>query len=113
MCAQMLRGVGAVVYVFSLILFLATLLVHVVRFAVRPSLVSGSMTHPDEGMHVASLPAALGILILNGATYAEKMHGYNPHAIKIFFWIYVVLSLVAGIGSPLIQFGSHPSVCCI
>lgn len=101
------------VYVFSLILFLATLAVHVVRFAVRPSLVCNSMTHPDEGMHVASLPAALGILVLNGATYAEKLHGYNRHAITSFFWIYVVLSLVAGIGSPLIQFGVHPSIGCL
>ncbi|KAF8243582.1 hypothetical protein K440DRAFT_55212 [Wilcoxina mikolae CBS 423.85] len=66
------------------------------------------MVHPVEGQHVSSLPAALGILIINGATYAEKMHGYNSHAIRIFFWIYVVLSFIFGISSPLIQFSKGP-----
>lgn len=104
----MLTRVGSIVYIISLILFLITLLAHLVRFVVRPSLVPGSMVHPIEGQHVSSFPAALGILILNGATYAEKMHGYSPRAIRSFFWIYIVLSLLFGIASPLIQFSKGP-----
>ncbi|KAI5854473.1 voltage-dependent anion channel [Tricharina praecox] len=95
---------GAIVYVISLILFLITLLVHAARFIVRPSLLPNSICHPVEGLHVSTLPAALGILILNGATYSEKMHGYNGHAMRSFFWIYIILSLVFGIGTPLVQF---------
>jgi len=95
---------GATIYVASLILFLVTLLTHLVRFAVRPSLIPDTITHPNEGLHVSTLPTALGILILNGATYAEKMHGYNPHALRGIYWVYIVLSTIFAIGSPLAQF---------
>ncbi|KAF8538780.1 voltage-dependent anion channel [Trichophaea hybrida] len=99
---------GSVIYIIALILFLITLITHLVRFIVRPSLLPGSMVHPVEGQHISSLPAALGILIINGATYAEKLHGYNSHAIRSFFWIYIVLSFIFGISSPLVQFCKGP-----
>lgn len=102
--AHWLWVLGAVVYVASLILFLLTLLVHVVRFLLRPSLFPNSICHPVEGLHVPTFPAALGILILNGATYGAKMHGYSYHAMRTFFWIYIVLSLFFGIAIPLVQF---------
>lgn len=99
----MLILAGAIVYIFSLVLFLVTLLTHVVRFVVRPSLISESIKHPIEGQYVSALPAALGILILNGATYAEKMHGYNTQAMRTFYWIYIVMSVIFAIGTPLVQ----------
>jgi tellurite resistance protein TehA-like permease len=88
--------------VFSLVLFLATLVTHAIRFLIKPALLPASMKHPLEGLHVPSLPAALGVLILNGATYADKMH-HNDHALMTFYWIFIVLALVFGIGAPLIQ----------
>lgn len=101
--------VGAAIYIFSLILFLLTLVVHVVRFILRPSLVPNSIMHPNEGLFVSTFPAALGILILNGATYSDKMHGYNRHAMIAFYWIFIVAALVFGIGSPLAQFSQKSS----
>ncbi|KAA8908785.1 voltage-dependent anion channel [Sphaerosporella brunnea] len=95
--------IGAVVYLISLVLFLAVLLTHVVRFLVRPALLPASMKHPLEGLHVPAMPTALGILILNGATYAEKMH-HNDRALRGFYWLFIVLALIFGVGSPLLQF---------
>jgi tellurite resistance protein TehA-like permease len=95
---------GAIIYIISLILFLVTLLVHAVRFALRPSLVPNSIMHPEEGHFISTLPAALGILILNGVAYADKMHSYNNNAMVTFFWIFIVLTLLFGVGSPLAQF---------
>lgn len=95
---------GAILYIFSLIIFLVTLLTHLVRFAVRPSLIYSTITHPIEGLHVSSLPTALGILIINGATYAEHLHGANPRALRGIYWVYIVLSLAFAIVSPLAQF---------
>ncbi|KAI5811998.1 voltage-dependent anion channel, partial [Pyronema omphalodes] len=96
---------GSIVYIASLVLFVFTFAVHLLRFMVKPSLLPRSMKHPDEGNHVSSLAAAMGILILNGVTYSEKIHGYNPNAMRTFFWIFVVLSTVFSIMQPLIQFG--------
>jgi tellurite resistance protein TehA-like permease len=95
---------GAIVYIVALILFLMTLVVHIVRFLVRPSLVPNSMTHPVEGLYVPTFAAALGILILNGATYAEKLHNHSDRTLRVFYWIFIVLSLISGLGSPLVQF---------
>lgn len=100
---------GAAIYIFSLILFILTLLIHLVRFMIRPSLVPSTIMHPNEGLFVSTLPAALGILIMNGATYSDKMHGYNRHAMIAFYWIFVVAALVFGIGSPLAQFSQRAS----
>ncbi|CCX14978.1 Similar to Putative malic acid transport protein; acc. no. O59815 [Pyronema omphalodes CBS 100304] len=96
---------GSIVYIASLILFVFTFAVHLLRFMIKPSLIPRSMKHPDEGNHVSSLAAAMGVLILNGVTYSEKIHGYNPNAMRTFFWIFIVLSTVFGIMQPLIQFG--------
>ncbi|KAI5780960.1 voltage-dependent anion channel [Geopyxis carbonaria] len=99
---------GAAIYVFALILFLVTLLTHVVRFLVRPSMLRDSIVHPTEGQHVSTLPLALGVLLLNGATYGEKMGGHNVHAMKTFYWIFVWLAIIFSVASPLTLF-SHMS----
>lgn len=95
---------GAIVYLFSLILFLLTFVAHVVRFVVRPSTIRDSMTHQNESLFVSTFPAALGILIMNGAMYSRKMPMYNINAMVAFYWIFVVLAIVFGMGSPLVQF---------
>jgi len=97
---------GAIVYIFSLILFLFTLLVHIVRFLVRPSLFPESITHPQEGGYVSSLPAALGMVLINGATYAHKLHGYNAGAMRTFFWIFTIFSLLSAFTIPITHFSS-------
>jgi tellurite resistance protein TehA-like permease len=96
--------VGAIVYIFSLILFFLTLVTHLVRFIVRPGLIPASVMHPNEGMFISTLPAAMGVLILDAAMYSVKMHHYNFQAMAAFYWIFVVLALVFGIGSPLAHY---------
>lgn len=101
----MLTVAGSIIYYFTAILFIITLLVHIVRFALRPSLIVNSFTHPDEGLHVSIFPAAFGMLILNGAAYTDALHNkHDTQALRAFFWIYLALTLVFGIGSPLAQF---------
>jgi tellurite resistance protein TehA-like permease len=95
---------GAIVYIASLVLFLALLLTHIVRFVVRPALIKASILHPTEGLYVGLFPATLAIFLINGATYAHKLHGVSPHSLLVFWWIYVVLSFVSAIGIPLAQF---------
>ncbi|TGZ76585.1 hypothetical protein EX30DRAFT_344755 [Ascodesmis nigricans] len=99
------RIFGSIIYYFSAIIFVLTLLVHIIRFAFRPSLIVNSFTHPDEGLHVSIFPAAVGMLILSGAAYTEHLHkSHDNHALRAFFWIYFALTLIFGIGSPLAQF---------
>jgi tellurite resistance protein TehA-like permease len=101
--------VGAIVYIIALILSLTVLLAHVVRFVLRPSLVLSSIMHPNEGLFVPTLPAALGILIMNAAAYSDKIHSYNSHASLVFYWIFGVLALIFGIGTPIAQFTQKSS----
>jgi len=95
---------GAIVYIASLILFLVLLLTHIVRFVVRPALIKASILHPTEGLYVGLFPATLAIFLIDGATYAHKLHGVSHHSLLSFWWIYVVLAFVSAIGIPLAQF---------
>lgn len=88
---------------FSLVLFLVLLLVHLVRFLVRPSMLPASMTHPNEGLFVSTFASALGLLVISGATYSEKLHTASGTALRTAYWIYVVTSLLFGIGTPVLQ----------
>lgn len=97
---------GAIVYVISLILFVITFLGHIVRFLLAPALLPDSFTHPSEGAAVATFPAALGLLIINGATYGMDWGAHDHTALKVFYWVYVVLTVIGAVLQPAAMF-SH------
>ncbi|PUU76514.1 voltage-dependent anion channel [Tuber borchii] len=95
---------GGIIYIASLVGFILLLATHIVRFSLKPRLIRASITHPSEGLFVSTFAAALGILIVDGATYAEKMHTAHGMALRASFWIFLVVSVIFGVGSPLTQF---------
>ncbi|RPB03838.1 hypothetical protein L873DRAFT_1668938 [Choiromyces venosus 120613-1] len=97
-----------IIYIASLVGFALLLATHLVRFMVNPRLISASITHPSEGLFVSTFAAALGILIVDGATYAEKMHTAHGIALRVSFWIFLVVSVIFGVGTPLAQFSKAP-----
>ncbi|KAL7272795.1 hypothetical protein RUND412_004382 [Rhizina undulata] len=96
--------VGAAIYVASMIGFLLLLLIHAARFLVNIRLIPASIAHPAEGLFVSTFATALGILLLDGTTYSEKMHTANGAILRDFYWIFLVLALIFAIGTPLVQF---------
>jgi len=94
---------GGIIYIASLVGFILLLATHIVRFLLKPRLIRASITHPSEGLFVSTFAAALGILIIDGATYAEKMHTAHGIALRASFWIFLVVSVIFGVGSPLAQ----------
>ncbi|KAG0642263.1 voltage-dependent anion channel [Tuber brumale] len=100
---------GGIIYIASLVGFLLLLATHIVRFLLNPRLVGASITSPSEGLFVSTFAAALGILIIDGATYAEKMHTAHGVALRVSFWIFLVVSLIFGVGSPLAQCAPLPT----
>jgi tellurite resistance protein TehA-like permease len=95
--------IGSIFYIVSLIGFILLLLVHAARFLVRPSLLPESLSHPSEGLYVPTFPTALGVLILNGATYSRKMHMMHGPSLRGAFWLYAVVSLLFSVASPLAE----------
>lgn len=98
-----LNKIGGIVYIASLIGFLLLLLIHLTRFALNPRVLPASITHHSEGLFVSTFAAALGILIINGATYSEKLHTTHGMALRAFYWIFVVTAVLFGVATPLVQ----------
>ncbi|KAH0606445.1 uncharacterized protein H6S33_004106 [Morchella sextelata] len=96
--------VGGIVYMASLIGFLLLLLIHLTRFALNPRVLPASITHQSEGLFVSTFAAAMGILIIDGATYSEKMHTTHGMALRAFYWIFVGVAVLFGVATPLVQF---------
>ncbi|KAL0640081.1 hypothetical protein Q9L58_000909 [Maublancomyces gigas] len=96
--------VGSIVYIASLIGFLLLLLIHLARFALNPRLIPASIAHPSEGLFVSTFAAALGILIIDGATYSHKMHTSSGSALRTFYWVFVLVAVIFGVATPLAQF---------
>lgn len=101
---------GGIIYIASLVGFILLLATHIVRFSLKPRLIRASITHPSEGLFVSTFAAALGILIVDGATYAEKMHTAHGIALRASFWIFLVVALIFGVGSPLAQCAPLPAL---
>lgn len=101
---------GGIIYIASLVGFILLLATHIVRFSLKPRLIRASITHPSEGLFVSTFAAALGILIVDGATYAEKMHTAHGIALRTSFWIFLVVALIFGVGSPLAQCAPLPAL---
>ncbi|PWW76932.1 hypothetical protein C7212DRAFT_343958 [Tuber magnatum] len=99
---------GGIIYLASLVGFFLLLATHIVRFLLNPRLIRTSAAHPSEGPFVSTFAAALGILIIDGATYAEKMHTAHGTALRASFWIFLVVSVIFGVGSPLALFSKAP-----
>lgn len=83
--------------------FLLLFLVHLARFILNPRLIPASIAHPTEGLFVSTFAAAFGILIIDGATYSDKLHNTHVPALRAFYWIFVVISVVFAVGTPLAQ----------
>ncbi|CUS11853.1 unnamed protein product [Tuber aestivum] len=99
---------GGIIYIASLVGFVLLLATHIVRFLLNPRLIRASAAHPSEGLFVSTFAAALGILIIDGATYAEKMHTAHGTALRASFWIFLVVSVIFSVGSPLALFSGAP-----
>lgn len=95
--------VGGIIYIASLIGFLLLLLIHLARFVLSPRLIPASIAHPAEGLFVSTFAAALGILIIDGATYSQKMHTTSGPALRAFYWIFVVVAVIFSVATPLAQ----------
>jgi tellurite resistance protein TehA-like permease len=98
-----LNKIGGIVYMASLIGFLLLLLIHLTRFALNPRVLPASITHQSEGLFVSTFAAAMGILIIDGATYSEKMHTTHGMALRAFYWIFVGVAVLFGVATPLVQ----------
>jgi len=99
---------GGIIYIASLVGFVLLLATHIARFSLNPRLIRASVVHPSEGVFVSTFAAALGILIVDGATYAEKMHTAHGVALRVSFWIFLVVSVIFGVGSPSAQYAPPP-----
>lgn len=94
---------GSIIYIASLIGFILLLLIHLARFTLSPRLIPASIAHPSEGLFVSTFASALGILIIDGATYSHKMHTSNGSALRTFYWIFVLVAVIFGVVTPLAQ----------
>lgn len=95
---------GGIVYMASLIGFLLLLLIHLTRFTLNPRVLLASITHHSEGLFVSTFAAALGILLIDGATYSGKMHTTHGMTLRAFYWIFLGIAVLFGVATPLVQF---------
>ncbi|KAK9597059.1 hypothetical protein V6Z92_003517 [Aspergillus fumigatus] len=93
-----LKTMGKIVYILNLVLFLGISACLIIHFLAKSSALNDSFQEPNESYFIGTCLLALATLILGAENYGNDACGpWLQVALRIVFWIYVVLSTIQAI----------------
>ena len=89
------HAIGSTVYIFNLVLFLAFNGLIMLRFWWWKHSARNSWLHPTEALFIPSWLVSIGVILIGGTIYGVERSGpWFLDTMKVFYWIYIVLSLM-------------------
>jgi tellurite resistance protein TehA-like permease len=95
---------GEIVYIYTILLFLAISLALVLRFVLHPPALKHVFLHPQESSFLCCLPLAFATLIANTVIYASRDVGFWITKTCLVLWlIFLVSAIASALVVPLLQ----------
>lgn len=102
------RTIGLVIYLINVVMFFTITLVMLLRFVFNHGDLLQSITHPREGFFLSTFFLAVAVLITSTERYAIPVNNMGlTRVVEVFFWIYVVSTLILAVGHYSFIFSKH------
>lgn len=102
-----LQTIGKVVYIFDLVVFSILACTIAFRFLRYPGTLKASITHPTEGLFLATSMLSLASIIAAIARYGIPSCGpWLVTTFRVLFWMYFVTSFCLAVGQYMLLFTS-------
>lgn len=103
-----LRTIGLVIYLINVAMFFTITLLMLLRFLFNRGDLLQSITHPREGFFLPTFFLAVAVLITSTERYAIPINNVGlTRVVEVFFWIYVVSTLILAVGHYSFIFTKH------
>lgn len=103
-----LRTIGLVIYLINVVMFFTITLLMLLRFVFNRGDLLQSITHPREGFFLPTFFLAVAVLITSTERYAIPVNNMGlTRVVEVFFWIYVVSTLILAVGHYSFIFSKH------